>query len=284
MTKSSHSTAPFSRFALSCAVALGVLFAAGSASAQNGTKLDGPVSKPAPAPTRSPAPPSAMKAAILRKAESDYYILQSQGLKAFQCSIQPNWSQVVTDPAQLAAVRQVQYTAVIDAQGGVQVNPFQPNGLPIDPSLNQMVSGLQETITGFFQTWNSMVLTGMFSADSDTQLVYSSQADGYHFSQKSANTSVDITLTKDALMTAMKVTTQSSVIAMQPAYIATDKGLLLTSMNSDIDNGKQKVNFQIQYQDVESFEMPAMAAYQVTLPDQVVSIDMSFSAYQIVKQ
>jgi hypothetical protein len=282
MTKFRLGTPTFSRFALSCAIALGVLLAAGPASAQNGTKLDAPVSKPAPA--RSPAPPSAMKATILHKAESDYYVLQSQGLKAFQCTIQPNWSQIVTDPDQLAAVRNVQFTAVIDAQGGVQVNPFLPDGSTIDPSLNQLVSGLQQTVTGFFQTWNSMVLSPMFSADTDPQLVYSAQADGYHFSQKSASTSVDITLTKEAVMTAMKVTTQSSVIAMAPAYIATDKGLLLTSMNSVIDNGKQKVNFQIQYQNVEGFEMPAMTAYQVTLPDQVVSIDMSFSAYQIVKQ
>jgi hypothetical protein len=284
MTKFRQGTAAFSRFALSCAVAFGVFLAAGPASAQNGTKLDAPVSKPAPAPSRSPAPPSAMKASILHKAESDYYILQSQGLKAFQCNIQPNWSQIVTDPDQLAAVRNVQFTAVIDAQGGVQVNPFLPDGSAIDPSLNQLVSGLQQTVTGFFQTWNSMVFSPMFSADTDEQLVYSSQADGYHFSQKSSGTAVEIVLTKEALMTSMKVTTQSSVIAMQPAYIPTDKGLLLTSMNSVIDSGKQKVNFQIQYQNVEGFDMPAMTAYQVTLPDQVVSIDMSFSAYQIVKQ
>jgi hypothetical protein len=272
----------FSRFALSCAVALGALLAAGQASAQNGTKLDGPVSKPAP--TRSPAPPSAMKAGILHKAETGYDVLQSQGLKSFQCTIQPNWSQLVTDPDQLAAIRNVEFTAVIDAQGGVQVNPFLPDGSAIDPSLSQIVGGLQQTVTGFFQTWNSMVLTPMFSADSDMQLVYSSQADGYHFSQKSSATSVEIVLTKDALMTSMKVTTQSSVIAMQPAYIVTDKGLLLTSMNSVIDNGKQKVNFQIQYQAVEGFDMPAMVAYQVTLPDQVVAMDMSFSGYQIAKQ
>jgi hypothetical protein len=284
MTKFKLGAATFSRFALSCAVALGLLLAAGQASAQNGTKLDAPVSKPAPAPTRSPAPPSAMKAAILHKAETGYYILQSQGLKAFQCTVQPNWSQIVTDPDQLAAVRNVEFTAVIDPSGGVQVTPFQPDGSAVDPSLNQIVGGLQQTVTGFFQTWNSMVLSPMFSADTDEQLVYSSQADGYHFSQKSSATSVEIVLTKDALMTSMKVTTQSSVIAMQPAYIATDKGLLLTSMDSVIDSGKQKVNFQIQYQNVEGFDMPAMAAYQVTLPDQTVSIDMSFSAYQIVKQ
>jgi hypothetical protein len=284
MTKLKIGTATFSRMVWAVAViALGVAFAASQASAQNGTKLDAPVQSENPVP-RSPAPPPAMKAAILRKAESSYYILQSQGLKAFQCNVQPNWTEVVPDPAQLALVSQVQFSAVIDDQGAVQVSAFLPNGAAIDPSVNQMVSGVQQTISGFFETWNSMVLSPVFSADDDAKLIYSSQADGYHFSQKNADTSVDIVMTKDALMTAMKVTTASSVIAMQPVYMATGKGLLLTSMNSDINGGKQKVNFEVQYENVEGFEMPAMVAYQVTLPDQVVSLDMSFASYTLARQ
>jgi hypothetical protein len=74
------------------------------------------------------------------------------------------------------------------------------------------------------------------------------------------------------------------VIEMSPVYIATDNGLLLSSMNSVIDGGKQKVNFQLQYQLVDGLELPAMAAYQVTFPDQTVSIDMSFSGYKTVRQ
>jgi hypothetical protein len=276
-------TVELGRFALLLAVAIAIAFGPGPAFAQDGKKLDAPVS--APAPTRSPAQaPAAMKDSILRKAESGYYILQSQGLKSFQCTIQPNWAQIVTDPAQLAAISPVQFTAVIDAQGTAHVTPFLPSGAAIDPSLNDLVSGLQQTVEGFFQTWNSMVFSRVFSPDDDDQLVYSSQADGYHFAQKTSDANVDIVMTRDALITAMKVVTSSTSIAMQPFYMPTDNGLLLSSMNSVIDNGKQKVNFQIQYQVVEGLEMPAMVAYQVTLPDQTISIDMSLAAYQISKQ
>jgi hypothetical protein len=225
-----------------------------------------------------------MKASILRKAAVAYYILQSHGLKSFQCDVQPNWAQVITDPDQLAAVNQVEFSAVIDDQGGVQVTPFLPSGAAIDPSLGQVVGGIQQTITGFFQTWNSLVLSPLIPPPDDTGIVFSSQADGYHFAKKSADTSVDLVLTKNALLTEMKVVTPSATVDMKPGYIATDNGLLLVSTSSDLNNGAQKVDFQLQYQDVDGFEMPVMAAYQVTLPNQVVAIDLSLTDYKIVKQ
>jgi hypothetical protein len=285
MTKFKIGPATFLPLTLLIAAALGVALAPGHAFAQDGKRLDAPAPAPAPPLARPSAQASsAMKDLILRKAEGAYYILQVQGLKSFQCVIQPNWAQIVTDPTQLALVSPVQFTAVIDDQGAATVTPFLPSGAAIDPSLNDLVGGLQQTVEGFFQTWNSMVFSRVFSPGDDDQLVYSSQADGYHFAQKTSDANVDIVMTRDALMTAMKVTTSSSVIAMAPVYIATDNGLLLSSMNSVIDSGKQKVNFQLQYEMVDGFEMPAMAAYQVIFPDQTVSIDMSFSSYKIIRQ
>src|ERR1700690_3906832 len=224
MTKFKIGPAKFVRCALSIAVALAAALAAGNASAQDGKKLDAPVVAPAPTPARAPAQSANMKSSILRKAEAEYYILQGQGLKTFQCTIQPNWAMLVTDPARLALASQVQFTAGIDAPGAATVPPFLPSGAAIDPSLNDLVGGLQQTVSGFFQTWNSMVFSRVFDPASDDALVYSSQADGYHFTQKTTDADVDIVMTRDAVITAMKVTTSSSVIAMQPVYIATDNG------------------------------------------------------------
>jgi hypothetical protein len=166
----------------------------------------------------------------------------------------------------------------------VQVAAFLPSGATIDPSLGQMVGGIQQTITGFFQTWNSLVLSALLPAPTDPDLIFSSDADGYHFGKKSQGTSVDLVVTKNALLTEMKVVTPSETVVLKPGYIATDKGLLLTSTSSDLNNGAQKVDFQLQYQEVDGFEMPVMAAYQVTLPNQVVAIDLSLTDYKIVKQ
>jgi hypothetical protein len=94
-----------------------------------------------------------------------------------------------------------------------------------------------------------------------------------------------MTLTKDALVTEMKVTTADSVIVMMPTYVPTNGGLmLLTGLNNDINNGTQKVDLQIAYQPAEGFQLPSTVSYQVTLPTQVVDIEMSLSDYQVVKR
>jgi hypothetical protein len=232
----------------------------------------------------APALPSAGGAEILRKAEAAYYVLQGQGLKSFRCTIQPDWSKTVSDPAKLALIGQVAYTTVIDDQGAAHVTPFLPNGAPIDPSVAQLVGGMQQAIAGFFQTWNAMVLTGLFNPQNDALLVYSSQPDGNHFSQKTVDGSTEVVLTNDALLTAMSVITASSDVEIQPSFLATAKGLLMNGITSDVDHGAQKINFQIQYQTVEGFQMPATIDCRIALPNQVVLIDFSAAAYTIVKQ
>lgn len=270
------------RVILSCGLLIGVALGASQLRAQDGKALDAPVSTP-PAVPSHPVAASVTRASILRKAESAYYILQTQGLKSFQCDITPDWPALITDPAQLALVGKIQYSAVIDDQGAAQVTPFLPSGAPIDASQNQMVSGMQQTISGFFQTWNSLMLSPVFSATTDDQLVYSVQPDGYHFAQKNTDTNVDIVMTADGVMTTMKVVTADSVIVMYPKYTKTDAGLVLTSMNSDINHSTQKVNFQIDYQIVEGFALPQKVSYQVVLPTQTIAVDVSLADYKIVK-
>jgi hypothetical protein len=278
----------FSRIALFLAAALGATFAANSACAQsNGQRLDAPVSEQAQSSASATAS-SPAKAALLRKAEVAYYVLQDQGLKSFQCNVQPNWSEIVTDTSQLVLVSQIQFSAVIDEQGNVQVTPFLPNGATIDPGLGSLVGGLQQTIGGFFKTWISFVLTPTFVQPDDDHLVFSAQSDGNHFAKTSPDMSVEFVLTNDALITAFKVVETSMTLVTQPSYISTDKGLLLTATNTVIDqgHGKQQVNFQLQYQDVQGFKLPALVAYQVILPSQSAPIDLSFGfgGYQIAKR
>jgi hypothetical protein len=249
-------------------------------------RLDAPVSVPAPAPGNKPVPAAAVtKEALLREADAAYYIPQNLGLKSFKCTIQPNWAKFISDRAQLSLVQGVEYSAAIDDQGAATVTAFRTDEAAIDPSVNQIVDGVKQTIEGFFQTWNNMVLSGLFSPATDGSFVFSTDMTGYHLSQKTADTDSELTLTKDALIIAMRVITGGSTVVMQPKYTKTDQGLLLIALNSDITTGdsSEKVNFQIQYQLVEGIEMPALVAYQVTLPAQTISIEINLGDYQIVK-
>jgi len=269
------------------ALFLGAAFVAHPAVAQtqeDGKRLDTPVTTPAPAPARAPvASAPVTKEALLRKAETSYYVLQSLGLKSFNCTVVPDWPKFISDSGQLALVSPVRYSAVIDQQGASTVTAYRTDDAATDPSVNQIVDGVKQTVEGFFQTWNNMVLSGIFSAASDPNLAYSTDMTGYHLKGTDGGTSVELTLTRDALLTVMKVVTPDSTVVMQPKYTKTPNGLLLTSANSVVNNGAQTVDFQIDYQLIEGLELPSKVAYQVKLPAQTVAIEINLSDYQIAK-
>jgi hypothetical protein len=95
---------------------------------------------------------------------------------------------------------------------------------------------------------------------------------------------IEVLLTKDYVLTTMKSTAPGVVILQKPQYTKTDKGLLMTGLDDDINNGSQKVNIQIQYQTVEGFQLPGKVAYQVTFSGQTVPLDMTFTKYQLTKR
>jgi len=242
------------------------------------------------APTAAPKPD---KKEILDKARQSYYVLQNQGLKSFQCVIQPDWKQLLAFlmqkpvpadspvPAQLSAV---QYSAVIDEQGTVKLTPSRPAGANVDSGLDQFITEGQQVVDGFFKSWIPMLVTGAFPADQDQNYELSEQSDGYHLVQKVGDASIELVLSKEIVLTAMKVTSSTANVLMLPKYSKTEKGLLLTGVDTDINKGTQDVNFQVQYQIVEGFQLPDKVSYQVTSPAYKASFDLSFAKYQLAKR
>lgn len=273
MNSSKKTSFTFSSLALFLALALLVVPAGYKTSAQSET-----------------APPD--KAQLLSKARQIYYVLQNQGMKSFQCTVQPDWAKFAkfmtqngssVDQTKIALITPVAFKTVVDEQGNATATPFLASGGTVDPAVNQMVGGAKQVIEGYFKSWGSVVFTGIFTLADDQDLVMAAQPDGIHFSQKTGDATVDLVLNRDSLLTSMKVSTTSAIIVMNPKYSKTDKGLLMTSLNSDINNGTQKVNFDVQYQTVEGFQLPGKVTYQVTFPTQAVAIEMAFSNYQITK-
>jgi len=244
-------------------------------------------------PTQSPAKPSEKKV-VLQKALQTYYILENQGLKSFQCVVQPDWKKFMDAAAQkpatgedprLALLIPVQYSVVVDSQGDPQITPVMTTGGTSDPSVEGVVAGAQRTILGFFQSWDSMVLTSLFSPAEEDSYTLSQQPEGYKLTEIIGEQHIELSLTKEFVLTTMHVTAPGVVISINPKYTKTDKGLLLmTGMGGDINNGSQKVSVQIQYQTIEGFQLPNKVSYQVTFSGQTIPMDMNFTKYQLIKR
>jgi len=234
----------------------------------------------------------AEKAALLPKADTSYYYLQSQGLKAFRCTVQLNVKQSDGDQSKFAQLNKIQFSVVVDDQGSAKVTPFLASGRPIDHSLDEIVSTGQQLVEAFFQMWDSFVFTGMFTgSDDEKKMMPWEQPDGFHYSGSFADGSREFVLTKDSLLTTMRTTNEGTTVVMQPKFTKTDGGLwLMTGIDTDKTveafpiNEEEKLSLQIQYQPVEGFQLPAKIEYQTTLPTGVVTIDMNFTGYHLTKR
>lgn len=226
---------------------------------------------------------------VVKNAKAAYYSLQAQGFKGFQCTVTPNWEKFMKDinapnDDRLALLQPVRFSVSIDEQGQSTITPFTTTGAPVDPSLKQMVGGFKDMLAGFYQTWTSIVLTGPFSDDA-SGLTLQQDGDNYRIEGKEAGGSdVEIKLTKDYVITEMTATVEGSTIVMFPKFVRTAKGLLMTDIDSDINHGQQRVAFGIQYQEIQGISLPGQAWIKVTLPGQIVAVEMTFSNYEVTKQ
>jgi len=250
-----------------------------------------------PAVGQTPAQPAAKpldKKAVLQKALQTYYILENQGLKSFQCVVQPDWKKFMDSDAakpangedpRLALLSPVQYSVADDDQGDPKITPIRPAGGMPDSSVDGMVAGAQRAILGFFESWNSMVLASLFSPAEEDSYGFSEQPDGYKFTEIAGEQHIELSLTRDYVLTLMHVTAPGVVISIKPKYTKIDKGLLLmTGFDDDINNGSQKLSVQIQYQTIEGFQLPSKVSYVVTFSGQTVPMDLYFTKYQLPKR
>jgi hypothetical protein len=229
---------------------------------------------------------------VIKNARDSYYTLKSQGLKTFKCDAQPDWQKILekidmhpvsaTDP-RLKKLAGLHYAVAVDEQGQATVTPYMVNGGPIDPSMDQMVSGMQQMLSGFYQTWTAMVITNPFPETYDG-LKLRQEGDNFRVLVNDP-TGTEILLDKNYTVTEMKMKLNDSTVLMFPKFDKTAKGFLLTSIDSDINNGQQKVTLTIQYQEMQGLQMPNLVQYKVTLPnDRIITADVAFSKYQITKQ
>jgi len=232
------------------------------------------------------------KEEILPNADKSYYYLHSRGLQSFRCTVQLSTSQSDGDQSKLAQLDKSRYSVVVDDQGTATVTPILARGKPADHSADDTVSAGQQLVEAFFQMWDSLVFTGMFTgSDDEKKMMPWEQPDGFHYSGSFGDGSREFVLTKDSLLTKMELKSEGSTMVMQPKFAKTDGGLwLLTEMDSDktvegdITDEEEKLSVQIQYQALQGFQLPAHVEDQLALSNGAVTIGMNFTDYHLTKQ
>jgi len=244
-------------------------------------------------PTPTPAIALSDKA-VIRLARDAYYSLVNRGLAKFQVTVAPDWKKYVAevtaaqsgptpDAQKVAQMEEIQFLAAVNEEGEIRVKPFRSGGGDIDPSLAQVTDGMKQMIQGFYTTWLPLVFSNPFP-DPDVSYTLKRESEKYHVLTKDGETSSDIVLDKNYLATEMAVDMPKMKVKIVPSYEKTDKGLLLTGIDSDINSGQIKVYVSIDYKEVQGFKLPSHVSYKVPFankPGQTITVEAWFLHYQL---
>jgi len=226
--------------------------------------------------------------AVLTKANHAYYSLKELGVNKFKCTVIPNWKKLLeenpgglfNDSPPLNLLTQVAFSVSIDKEGAVKVEPVSNDGGTLDVRITRTVAGIQQTLIGFYQTWVSMMIQPPIPI-SNNNFSLTEAGSNYLYTDGSGGR---IVMSNDFLISEMTAQLPNSKIVIWPKFAKTDKGLLLTSLISDINNGEMKVSFNLHYQEIDGVQMPTNGSYIVSASNRKLGIEVAFTKYQITKQ
>jgi hypothetical protein len=232
---------------------------------------------------------------IVGQARAAYYSLSNRGLVEFQCNVQPNWRLVLkdvlaADPASaetaLRLLNGIHFTVSLGPDGAVKVThraDVAPTNDKVAEGFNQIFTGMEQAMSGFFDTWKPFMLSTPFPAvESDYRLEESENQ--YHLSYKEGTADVVTTMGKDFAISETKVTTPEFASSISPQFTRTAEGFLLTGYQatyrgkSDADRTVLQVG--IVYQQVNGLQLPQKLNLAGSYGDSPFQIEVTFSGCQ----
>jgi len=221
--------------------------------------------------------PAAMASAadgdIIRQARNAYYSLQARGFVDVPCTVTPNWrailrEQLKTTPAAVNravdSLKQLVFVVTLASGEPAKIthNTIAATDDKMAQGLQQIYSGMEQMVVGFFATWTGYVVTPLLpAADDDYQL--QEQGRRWRLSYKERPTDVVTIMEKDFSIDETAVDAPGFVSVLRPTFTRTSEGLLLTEYSGDYrgksPNAPDAVLLQvlIAYQQVNGLQLPS---------------------------
>lgn len=237
------------------------------------------------------------KKAVLLQARESYYSLKSRGLANFQCNFSPNWNAVLqeerkTNPNEVehrvSVLNHIQFTVVVGTSGSAKIthNNYVPENSNDAQGFDDIYNGMQQAISGFFDTWTPFMMTSVFpDVDGDYALV--DKGDQWLLSYKEgADTDIATTMGKDLVLRELKVNTPQFSSSMRPHFTNSAQGFLLSAYEADYKATSDLVHLEavIGYQTVNGFQLPQKLTFSGTNAGKSFQMEIAFSGCQATRQ
>ncbi len=206
----------------------------------------------------------------LAAAHAQYYTPTASGLKSFRCDTTIDWkgmlsrmtgSEIPDDNPGLKYLNAVHLSISDDLHGKGSLEWSDGSGPPQgkEDALKQTREGMQEAVSGFFQTWNAY-MNGSMVPLPDSTVAITPSGEGLHLSGKANELQIDEDFDKNMLLTQALVEGPAIRVLARPSYASTTDGLLVSSVQSQVHQPptapEVDISYQIEYAKVDSFQIP----------------------------
>lgn len=235
---------------------------------------------------------------VVQKGREAYYSLRALGLDEFQSSVKPDWENVlkgqgVTDSARmegaLKLLNGIHFTMLLDKQGKVTVKHTTDNEPPneqVRKGFEQIYSGIDQAVSGFFATWSLFMLNPPFP---EVNGAYQLDELGsqYRLVYKDGDSDVVMLMDKTLVITEIKVTSSTFVSIVKPSMTRSAQGFVISGYTADYTptsgSGVVHLNVKINHSPIEGMQLPVSLIADSTLDGAPTHMELAFSDYQVKK-
>lgn len=236
---------------------------------------------------------------VINRARQSYYSLRGLGLVEFQSNIKPTWEVVLqkdvrSDPAGAQAgirmLNTLHFAMTLDENGKVKVDYRADTPPPNEnaaAAFNQIYSGMDQAVSGFFETWSLFMLTSPFP-ETNSEYQLEDLGAEYRLSYKDGSADVVTSMSKDLVITEIKVTSPEFFSSIRPQLSRTAGGFILAGYAADYrptsGPGVVKLNVRLDYQDVKGLQLPHKLNMDSVYDGAPNQMELVFSDYQVKKR
>lgn len=255
----------------------------------------------------TPAPPSvagtqlgpAAVEKLMREARQSYYNLPSRGLREFSCQVLPGWDvmynskRLKVDGVEreqfLPVLKKVRFRVLVGATGTASVSHQSDVAAPsqaVAARVRESTRGIEQLVTGFFQTWSSFAFGSLFPEASGS-LQVEEAGNKYRLTHKDASADVHIVMNKDLTIEHENVESSKASASVDPIFTATKEGLLLTSYGGKVRmlDREWGTSGKISYQTVGGYQLPHVVNSMASVPSgQQLPLLVTFANCQVKGQ
>ena len=233
---------------------------------------------------------------VIQDARHAYYSLRAVGLDEFRATVKPNWElvlkdQLKSDPAGAQAglklLNGLHFSMLLDRSDKVTVTHHTdtaPSNEQQRKGFDDIYSGMDQAINGFFTTWELFMLNSPFPA-ADSNYTLENLGTQYRLSYKDGTADVVTMMGKDLIITDIKVSSPEFISSVRPQFVHTPKGFVLTGYNADYKPtsgpGIVKLALKIDHQPVSGLQLPVSLVLDSVMDGAPTHMELAFSEHEV---